>query len=109
MPRPTARDRAAQARIAAQLGAVSFALPGTIIERHIRCGKRGCRCSADPPQPHGPYYQWTRKVNGKTQTRLLSAAQMTRYRRWFENAKQIRRLTRELEALSLHIAESAED
>ena len=54
----------------------------------------------------GPYYQWTRKVNGKTMTRLLSAAQMARYRGWFENAKLVRSLTSELESLSLDIAES---
>jgi len=77
--------------------------------RHIRCGKSGCRCSADPPQLHGPYYQWTRKVKGMTETRLLSSAQMARYRSWFEDAKQVRSLTSELEALSLDIAESAED
>lgn len=109
MPRPTAADRAAQARIAAQLGSVGFALPGTILERRIRCGKNGCRCNADPPQLHGPYYQWTRKVKGKTETRLLSAAQLARYGSWFENAKRIRTLTGELEALSLEVAESAED
>jgi len=49
------------------------------------------------------------KVNGKTVTRLLSAAQMARYRGWFENARQVRSLTSELEALSLEVAESAED
>jgi hypothetical protein len=109
MPRPTAADRAAQAKIAAELGSAGFALPGTIIERRIRCGKPGCRCGGDPPQLHGPYYQWTRKVNGKTETRLLSAAQMARYRSWFENAKRIRTLTSALEALSLEIAESTEE
>ena len=109
MARPTANDRAAQAKIAADLGSVGFALPGTVRERRIRCGKPGCRCAADPPQLHGPYYQWTRKVNGKTETRLLSAAQMARYASWFENAKRIRSLTSELEALSLDVAESAED
>ncbi|MDO8617020.1 MAG: hypothetical protein Q7T33_15025 [Dehalococcoidia bacterium] len=109
MPRPTAADRAAQAKITAQLGSAGFALPGTILERRIRCGKPGCRCGADPPQLHGPYYQWTRKVNGKTETRLLTAAQMARYRSWFDNARQLRTLTSELEALSLDIAESAED
>ncbi len=109
MPRPSARQRAAQARIAAELGSVGFALAGTVLERRIRCGKKGCRCGADPPQLHGPYYQWTRKLNGVTQTRLLSAAQMARYASWFENAKRIRSLTSELEALSLDIAESAED
>ncbi len=109
MPRPNAADRRVQAKIAAELGSVGFALPGTILERRIRCGKRGCRCGAEPPQLHGPYYQWTRKVKGRTQTRLLSAAQLARYRSWFENAKRIRSLTSELEALSLEIAESAED
>jgi hypothetical protein len=109
MPRPTEEDRAAQARIAAALASAGFALPGTILERRIRCGKSGCRCGGDPPALHGPYYQWTRKVNGVTRTRLLSAAQMARYRSWFENARQVRTLARELEALSLDIAESAED
>ena len=72
MPRPSAADRAMAERIAADLGSVGFALPGTILERLVRCGTMGCRCHADPPQLHGPYYQWTRKVAGKTETRLLS-------------------------------------
>ena len=101
MARPGARDRARQARIVADLGSVGFALPGTVLERRVRCGRKGCRCRADPPQLHGPYYQWTRKVAGKTETRLMSAAQMARYGAWFENAKRIRSLTVELEALSL--------
>ena len=109
MPRPSAADRALHERIAADLGSVGFALPGTVLERRVRCGKKGCRCRADPPQLHGPYYQWTRKVAGKTETRLLSAAQMARYGSWFENAKRLRTLTSELEALSLEIAQSAED
>lgn len=109
MPRPSAADRAMQERIVADLGSVEFALPGTILERRVRCGKKGCHCRADPPQLHGPYYQWTRKVAGKTETRLLSAAQMARYGPWFENAKRLRNLTTKLEALSLEIAESAED
>src|SRR5712691_4958592 len=108
MPRPNAKDRRRQNKIADQLGAAGFALPGTILERRICCKKPGCRCTADPPQLHGPYYQWTRKVDGKTVTRLLSAEQMERYRGWFDNAKWIRALTSELETLSLEIAESAE-
>jgi hypothetical protein len=108
MPRPNAKDRRAQTKIAAALGSASFALPGTILERHICCKKPGCRCTADPPQLHGPYYQWTRKVNGKTETRLLTPEQMERYRGWFDNAKRIRELAGELETLSLDIAKSAE-
>jgi hypothetical protein len=108
MPRPNAKDRRAQAKIAGALATTGFALPGTILERRICCKKPGCRCMADPPQLHGPYYQWTRKINGKTVTRLLSVEQMERYRDWFDNAKRIRELANDLEALSLEIADSTE-
>lgn len=108
MPRPNAADRRAQARLATTLGSVGFALPGTILERLICCKNPRCRCMADPPQLHGPYFQWTRKIDGKTVTLLLSAEQMDRYRDWFDNAKAIRAAAKDLEALSLEIAESAE-
>src|SRR5947208_3469836 len=108
MRRPNAKDRRAQAKLAAALGSVGFALPGTILERLICCKKPRSRCTADPPRLHGPYYQWTRKVNRKTVTRLLTAEQMERYRDWFDNARQLRALLSELESLSLGIAESTE-
>ena len=41
---------------------------GSLVRRFMPCGKPGCRCQANPPQLHGPYYQWTRKVLGKTAT-----------------------------------------
>jgi len=108
MPRPNTRDRRAHARITAAFAAIGFALPGTLLERHIRCNKPGCRCMADPPQLHGPYYQWTRKIDGRTHTTLLTAEQVDRYQAWFDNAKTIRALTADLEALSLDIATTTE-
>ena len=108
MPRPNAKDRRTQATIAAELGSAGFALPGTILVRHTCCKKPGCRCGADPPQLHGPYYQWTRKINGKTVTRTLTPDQARRYGPWFANARQLRALTAEIEALSLQIANHAE-
>jgi hypothetical protein len=111
MSRPNARDQRTHAEIADGLtaAAAGYALPGTLLERHMRCNKAGCRCRADPPQLHGPYYQWTRKVDGKTRTTLLTAEQVERYRPWFDNAKKLRTLTADLEALSLEIANTSED
>ena len=100
-PQPNARQRRAQQRLARQLGEVGFALPGSVIERHTTCGKAGCRCTADPPELHGPYIQWTRKVDGHTVTKLLSPEQRDRYQPWFDNARRLRELIAELEALSL--------
>ena len=101
MPEPTPKARRAQQRLVHQLAQVGFALPGTLTARHMRCGKPGCRCKADPPQLHGPYLQWTRKVDGKTVTRLLSPDQRDRYQEWFTNDRKLKELVAELEAVSL--------
>jgi Family of unknown function (DUF6788) len=105
-PAQQARAAAITAEIAACLAAVSFALPGTVADRMTRCGHPGCRCRADPPRPHGPYHQWTRKKNGRTATRILSDDQLADYGPWFDNHRRLRELIAELEALSLDIAEN---
>lgn len=99
---------AAQERLSRRLGEIGFALPGSLARRSTRCGKSGCRCMADPPVLHGPYYLWTRKVGGKTVTKMLTAEQVRRYGRWFDNARRLRDLTGELQALSLQAIAKAE-
>jgi hypothetical protein len=71
------------------------------LTEHYYCGKAGCACQADPPRPHGPYWQWTRKVAGKTITRRLTPNQTERYRPWIENDRRIRELLTRLEALGI--------
>jgi len=108
---PAADNRsAAQARAAieAALGQIGFVLPGSIVIRRTRCGKPRCACKADPPSLHGPYIQWTRTVAGKTVTRRLTRAQYEAYAAWFANARRLRALTAELEALSLQEMARAE-
>ncbi len=87
---------------------IGFCLPGTLTQRHTRCSSPGCRCQKDPPALHGPYYSWTRKIAGKTVTRTLTPAQAERYEPWFANARKLRALNAQIEALSLHAASRAE-
>ena len=89
---PTTRQNDRAAAIAAELASLGLALPGTLIERHVRCGKPGCRCHADPPVLHGPYWQWTRKLDGKTITRLVPEDQLDDYRQWLDNHRRLRAL-----------------
>jgi hypothetical protein len=103
---PTPAQQAQAARIAAGLAAVGFTLPGTLTERMTRCGHPGCRCHADPPRLHGPYHQWTRKVAGKTVTRILTDDQLADYQPWFDNQRRLRSLVAELETLSQEIADN---
>ena len=60
------------AQAAAELAAAAGpALPGTLTVRSYACGKRRCRCHDDPPQLHGPYWQWTRKRRQDRHRRLV--------------------------------------
>jgi hypothetical protein len=88
-------------RIAADLAALGPTLPGTISRRETNCGKPGCRCGADPPQLHGPYWWWTRSVNGKTVTRMLPDELYERYRHYFDDQHRARQLLAELDAIGL--------
>ena len=91
--------------LAARLGQVGFAVSGSLARRYTCCGKPGCRCQADPPRPHGPYYQLTRKVAGKTVTQRLTGDQAARYAEWTANQRELRRLIAEMEQVSRQAAE----
>jgi hypothetical protein len=99
----------ARDKIAAQIAAVGFALPGTLTVRAYACGKPNCRCHADPPRLHGPYAEWTRKIDGKTVTRRLTQAELAAWQPLFDNAKKMRTLLAELQDLTLEIIEASPD
>ena len=76
---------------------------GSLVRRFMPCGKPGCRCQADPPQLHGPYYQWTRKVRGKTVTVRINQAQAKLLREWIANGRRLDKLVVEMEKVSLRL------
>jgi hypothetical protein len=102
------QQRAARDRIAAELAATGFALPGTLTVRAFECGKPRCRCHASRAAAHGPYAEWTRKIGGKTVTRRLTAQQLAAWQPLFDNAKKLRALLAELQELTLGIVEASE-
>lgn len=83
-------------------------LPGSLVERSVRCGKANCRCHAEPPELHGPYIQWSYTRENKRFTRWLSAEQVERYRPRINAARQLRELVSDLERLEIHSVERAE-
>lgn len=78
--------------LSSRLADTGLIATGSITRRYTRCGTPGCRCHAEPPQPHGPYYQWTAKVGGKTVTRRLTETQARLYQEWIDNDRQLRAL-----------------
>lgn len=93
------------AEISKELSSIGLSVPGSLTIRSYRCGKAGCSCHSDESKQHGPYISWTRKIRGKTVTRLLSPEQFDEYQQYFDNAKRLRELVREIEAISLEIVE----
>jgi hypothetical protein len=106
-PNPDTKPWAATRRgLAAELGQIDGVLPGSVIRRHMRCGKPGCACKADPPALHGPYIQWTRSVEGKTVTRFLTEDELASYQSWFDNARRLKELVAKFEIASVHALEA---
>jgi len=100
--RVAASHQAEARKIAAELAAIArtgMVLPGSITERRTHCGHPSCRCHADPPRLHGPYWQWTRKIAARTICRWLSADQHHDYQAWIANDRRLRELLARLEAL----------
>ncbi len=98
--------RAERRRIVQAIAKIGPVVPGTLLERTLRCSNAGCHCHAEPPQLHGPYWYWTRKVNQKTVSKLLSAEQVAEYHEWFENERTLRALVAQLEAIGIDAIES---
>lgn len=92
------------AALRGKLNRIDFILKGSILERYQTCGKSGCRCQADPPTLHGPYYQWTRKVKGKTVTVWLKKEEARVLSKWIQNSREFQRLVSEMEKNTLKAA-----
>jgi hypothetical protein len=84
----------------AQIQALGYVIPGTVQRRLYRCGKPNCRCMTEGIL-HGPYYQWTRKVSGKTVNINLDTASTKKVKEWIQNNRNLRKLCRRLEKTSL--------
>jgi len=93
------------ARLKAQIASVGLVSPGSVVRRFMPCGKPGCRCQGDPPQLHGPYWQWSHKVAGKTITRRLTPDQARLYQQWIANRRRLRELLARMEQVSSQAAE----
>ena len=92
--------RALAAQLATELATVGFISQGSVVLRYTSCGKPRCRCQGDPPQRHGPYYQWSRAVAGKTVTRRLSEGEAELYRGWIANRRRLEQIIAQMEQIS---------
>jgi hypothetical protein len=60
-----------RAELYQQLARVGDFRPGSLNEVRRKCGKRNCACAAPGHPGHGPQWNLTRRVEGRTRTRHL--------------------------------------
>lgn len=94
-------DQARYQLLKAELLGTGYIRRGSLVRRFMPCGKRGCRCKGDPPQLHGPYYQWTRKIQRKTVTVRLTEEEAGLVAEWIANARRMDLIVAQMEDLSL--------
>ena len=72
-------------------------LPGSISEQWNVCGTPGCRCK-DPDEPvrHGPYYQLSFTVGGKSSTMFIKKDDLPEARRRLKRYQQFKTLSSDL-------------
>lgn len=84
-----------------QIQGLGWARPGSVIRHYMPCGNPACRCMAQPPKLHGPYYDWSHKIRGRSVSLRLSPDQARLALEWAANHKTLKKLLRQLEALAL--------
>ena len=91
---PLIEDRSELLRQISELGDFQ---PGSITSPTRRCGKAGCQCAKPDHPGHGPYFQLTQKIQGKTDTQNLpSPAAVRKAEREITEYRRFRALADEL-------------
>ena len=98
----SAADRYTQpfAELRRQLQNLGYFCKGTILERKMKCGQPNCACHQDPSKRHGPYWEWTYKVQGKTVNVKLTPEAGPLYKAASQQYRNLKSLLNRLERLS---------
>ena len=99
---PGTRKSPAQrfAELKQELQRLEFFCKGTVLARKMKCGQPGCACHSHPAKRHGPYWEWTYKVQAKTINVRLSPATGPLYQAATQQHRKLKALLHRLETLS---------
>jgi hypothetical protein len=91
------------------LEALTLLGSGTLTTRTKVCGQKSCRCALDPAARHGPYHEWTRRVEGRYRHSVVSPRQAELLQRAIANYREAQRLLRLWEAETAQLILESED
>ena len=96
-----------------ELQQLDYFLKGTVLKRMMKCGRPQCACHRDPAKPHGPHFEWTYKIEGKTVNVKLSPQAAPSYKAATKQHRKLKIVLARLERLSkaalTHLAKQADN
>ena len=78
--------------------------PGALSKQYNICGTPNCRCKADPPVKHGPYYQISFTRHGKSSSQFVREEDLAEVQLQLENYRLLRDLVDEWITLSAQVS-----
>ena len=88
-------------RLRSSLARVGDLRPGSLVQRHHKCGKPNCHCARKDSPGHGPTWVLTRAVEGKTVTKGIPAGPaLQKTREQIEECRRFRSLVRQFLEMS---------
>jgi hypothetical protein len=95
-----------------ELHDLDYFLKGTVLKRMMKCGHPNCACQSDDSKRHGPYFEWTYKVKGKTVNVKLSPQAAPLYQAATKQHRKLKTVLAKMERLSrtalAHLTKQAE-
>lgn len=93
----------------ARLLRFDYVCSGNLQRRYMVCGTKNCRCKAQPPARHGPYYYWSRFLGGKVVQRVLSQEDAEIVARGIANYRAAKALLRNWEDETVRVLRASHD
>jgi len=79
-------------KVKRDLAALGDLRPGSLSTQYNVCGSPGCKCKADPPVKHGPYYQVSYTRKGKSSTKFVKKEDLPAVRKQLKNYARMKLL-----------------
>ena len=89
-----------------ELATIGDLRPGSLVGRYRKCGKRSCHCAKEEGGGHGPSWSLTRKVDGKTVTRIIPPDAVPQTKMQIAEYQRLRNLTGELVEVSERLCDA---
>jgi len=74
------------------ISALDFVASGSLHVRTKVCGRPNCHCATDPKARHGPYYEWSRRQDGRLVHRVIPETLALQVQQALDNHRQIKAL-----------------